>query len=50
LAPAGVALFGVRRFSAALFCFSFFETTKKESGGKAPHSKKGKAAPAGEER
>jgi hypothetical protein len=43
-------LFGVRRFVAALFCFSFgvrrfagdleFYQKTKEIGGKAPHSKK----------
>src|SRR5438270_722787 len=37
-------LFGVRRFAAAFFGFSFVvrEKRKNQSGGKAPHSKKAK--------
>jgi hypothetical protein len=41
--PAGFAFFGVRRFSAALFWLLFLEKSKKKSGGKAPHSKKGQS-------
>src|SRR5205807_8524127 len=45
----GFAFFGLRRFAAALFLCFFHRKQSKQSGGKAPHSKK-RQAPSGSRR